>query len=177
MKYDKVMLWVSVCLLSVACGVMLENLHQRNRDNIVIKNISTVNRTVDYNNVSINADMTFFWVDTHSKRNDFSDERICMGTKLHLALMESVKHCENKDIAIGHKNYLYFYTYLLTNFCKTEGPFNEGRDWVSLSIKSITYLTKEKQYITFNFDYGSGRFVNPYYKENYYFKTKYFPDK
>ncbi len=174
---NKIMLWIAVCLFAGVCGGMAEKCYQDHRSNVVVKNIVTTNRIMSYKNISITADITFFWIDTHSKRDDFGDERVCMGMKLHNALKESVKHCENRGIIIGPKNYLYFYTYLLTNFCKTEGLLNEGRDWLSLEIKSITYPTKEKQHITFNFDYGGGSFVNPYYKGNYYFKTKYFSSR
>lgn len=173
-RSSKIMLWIGICLLAGASGAKMENYFQRHRNDIVIKHLETVERTVTYQDISVTADLTFFWVDTHSERDDFNDERVCIGSKLHLALMAAVKYCESKDIEIGPENLLLFYTHIVKYFYKTDGPFNEGRDWVSLNIKSITYPTKEKQHITIDTRYGSGVIINPYYKDNCYFKEIYF---
>ena len=170
-KWQKVMCITVIFISGLIIGSKAEYHHQHfNRKDIVIKNIEQVNRIADYKNVSVDADMTFFWIDTHSKRDDFNDERVCMGTKLHLALMESVKYCESEGIELTASKAIYFYTCLVKYFYEHKGPFHEGRDWLSFNIKAITFPTEDGQSVTIEF--GDGDIVNPYYKENPYFKEK-----
>lgn len=144
------------------------------KGNVVIKHLETTNCTVDFQDISITADMTFFWIDTHSKRFDCFDDSVGMRMKLYGALKAAIKKCESEDIEFGPENHLYFYTRLVGYFYETKGPFNEGLDWITLEVKSITYPTKEKQHITLGSKFGSGIIINPYYKDNYYFKQRFF---
>jgi hypothetical protein len=158
-------------LVSLGCMIALTIMSLDEGGDVIVKHISTTNRTVDYEGVTVNADMTFFWIDTHSERDDFNDERICMGAKLHLALMESIKHCKDKGVELTRDNDAYFYTCLVKFFYNTKGPFGDGRDWLSFNIKSVTFPIKDGQSITFSLEWGD--IINPYYKENYYFKNKF----
>ncbi len=174
-KLNKTLLWVSVCLMAGAGGGMSMRYNLTHRKDIVIKHIETTCRTVTYQDISVTADMTFFWVDTHSERDDFNDERVCTGTKLHLALMKSVKHCEGKGMLPLDHNFAYFYTCMSKYFQETKGPFHDGRDWVMLDIKSITFKNKHGSNVALAFAHGL--IINPHYKENYYFKKEIFPEK
>jgi hypothetical protein len=177
-KLQIITLLIVMCLLAGAAGGVTEKYFQQQRNKqTVIKHIATNNSTVDYHDISVTADMTFFWIDTHSERWDCKDDSVGMTMKLHGALMKAVKYCESKDIEIDHNNLLLFYTHIVKNFYETDGPFNSGLDWVSFNIKAITYPTKEKQHITVGTNFGSGVIINPYYKDNIYFKKRFLKKK
>ena len=160
-RTGKVMLWIAVCFLAGIGGGKMEYYHQHhNRKDIVIKHLETTARSITYKDVTVNATMTWFWVDTHSERLDFEDELGCINSKLHIALMKAIKHCESRNIPFSEKkDLMYFYTCIAKYFQEKDGPgpFYDGRDWVLLDISSIQF--DGTCYVLDN-DYGN--IVNPY---------------
>jgi hypothetical protein len=155
----------------IGSSLEYHNQHHRRKD-IVIKYLETINHTATFQDVSVTADMKFFWVNTHSERDDFIDERVCMRAKLHMSLIKALKECALKDISREHEEFdVYLYKEIVKHFIEINTPFDKARDWISLDIKSISMPLQKK---TVECDYGE-LVVNPYYKDNSYFRKKIFP--
>ena len=163
-KTIKIMLCIAIIAISVASGGKVENFHQKHRKNIITKHIEISSHSQKYKDVSIEADIKYLWVDSNCQRNDRVDERVCLSGKLHGALIQSIKDFNNSGTV---DNIYTLYLNISKHFVNLDNPFNDGRDWVSLRIKSITYKNKEGIDITANVSHVV---FNPYYVDNYYFQ-------
>jgi hypothetical protein len=167
---------VLLLVLGLMGGSSIQKYAFAHSKDVIIKNITTTHFDREYQGVGVTANITYLWSNTYSEREDESDERICIGTKLHLAFMEAVKewgsglsaHKELERIPL-------FVESISKHFIGYKNPFAEGRDWITLDIRGIQFKDECGSSHTIDTRYGVVK--NPYYADNYYFVRNIFPDK
>lgn len=136
-----------------------------NSDSLIIKRIETYTAKASSNNAEIVADITFLWSDSHTDRNDRTDERVCSIIKLQKAFK-----LVYKDIEINSKNAGEICFKVAEKFIDKESG---EADWVSIVFKSIKIRLPNGQDVETIFGV---RFNNPYYVDNWYFEKIIFPN-
>lgn len=124
-----------------------------------------------YRDVLVKADISYFWSDTHSKRNDMLDERLCMQIKFRQAVTLAFR-----QDGISRENISgNIYTTMGTIFKYfKDGEATGDRNWAILKLKSITYQYTRDIIITQEF--SSGRLENPYYADHECMREHLFPE-
>lgn len=121
--------------------------------------------------VIVKADITYFWSDTHSTRDDMLDEKLCMQIKFWYAVTLAFREDNiNRENISGN-----VYTTMATIFKHfKDGEKTGDRNWAILKLKSVTYrYTRD---ITITQEFASGRLENPYYADHECMRFHPFPE-
>lgn len=121
--------------------------------------------------VIVKADITYFWSDTHSTRDDMLDEKLCMQIKFWYAVTLAFREDNiNRENISGN-----VYTTMATIFKHfKDGEKTGDRNWAILKLKSVTY--RYTQDITITQEFASGRLENPYYADHECMRFHPFPE-
>jgi len=128
---------------------------------------NTVESTIKIDGLTVKAEVQHFWIDTHSPRRDAIDERVVAQLLLFTAM-----HQYRSESKLSSQEMFAQASETLIGITEQYITASRGSDWLSITIKSITFNGTDGVKQTQNI---KTTLINPYYRNNRYMRS-FFPE-